>query len=253
MRKKPREQAIEELTLMLMYLNRFSDNNEYARFREISWKGYDYDTLAQLNERDLVYSPKGKASYFTEAGREKARELLVKYGLSDYAFYEKYEFRFIRPEEAEAAAEIEAICFPPSETCTLDIMKERVSLAGDCFLVAIDRETGRMIGFVNGLCTNEWSLRDELFTDTSLHDPDGCNIMICSVAVLPEYRKQGIAREMMWEFLRKQQAQGRKQAVLTCVPSKVKMYKKFGFVDRGESESTWGGEKWHEMFCTLNL
>ena len=91
----------------------------------------------------------------------------MKYGLSDYAFYEKYEFRFIRPEEAEAAAEIEAICFPPSETCTLDIMKERVSLAGDCFLVAIDRETGRMIGFVNGLCTNEWSLRDELFTDTS--------------------------------------------------------------------------------------
>ena len=65
MRKKPREQAIEELTLMLMYLNRFSDNNEYARFREISWKGYDYDTLAQLNERDLVYSPKGKVSYFT--------------------------------------------------------------------------------------------------------------------------------------------------------------------------------------------
>ena len=34
MRKKPREQAIEELTLMLMYLNRFSDNNEYARLEK---------------------------------------------------------------------------------------------------------------------------------------------------------------------------------------------------------------------------
>lgn len=166
---------------------------------------------------------------------------------------EKYEFRQVRPDEAETAARIEAICFPPSEACTLPIMKERVALARDCFLAAIDRKTSKMIGFVNGLCTNELTLRDELFTDTSLHDPNGSNVMICSVSVLPEYRKQGIAREMMREFLCRQQAMGRKQAILTCVPGKVKMYEKFGFTDRGESESTWGGEKWHEMWCTLNF
>lgn len=167
-------------------------------------------------------------------------------------FDEKYELRQVHSDEAEAAAKIEAICFPPSEACTLPIMRERVALAGDSFLVAIDRETNQMIGFINGLCTNEWNLRDELFTDTSLHDPKGSNVMICSVSVLPEYRKQGIAREMMREFLHRQQAMGKKQAVLTCVPGKVKMYEKFGFTDRGESESTWGGEQWHEMWCTLN-
>ena len=253
MDKKTREQAIEELTLMLMYLNRFPNDSEFAMYREVCWKGYDHDALEHLHEQNLVCSPKGKVSYFTEAGRERAQALLTEYGLADRDFNERYELRQVKSEEAEVATEIEAICFPPSEACTLPIMKERIQLAGDCFLVAIDREAGKMIGFVNGLCTDDRQLKDELFTDTSLHDPNGRNVMICSVAVLPEYRKRGIAREMVWEFLRRQQAMGRREAVLTCVPSKVKMYKKFGFTDRGVSESTWGGEKWNEMSCILNL
>ena len=56
----------------------------------------------------------------------------------------------------------------------------------------------------------------------------------------------------MCDFLRKQKELGKRQAILTCVPDKVSMYKKFGFTDRGESESVWGGEKWHEMWCALN-
>ncbi len=168
-------------------------------------------------------------------------------------FNERYELRQVCSEDAKAAVQIEAACFPPSEACTLPIMKERIKYASQSFLVAIDRESGKMVGFVNALCTDEESLRDELFTDTSLHDSEGKNVMICSVAVLPEYQRQGIAREMMKEFLSRQKMKGKRQAILTCVPGKVKMYKKFGFSDRGESESTWGGEKWHEMWCTLNL
>lgn len=163
----------------------------------------------------------------------------------------EYDLRYIRADEAERATEIEAICFPPSEACTLPIMKERIAAAGDCFLVATLKDSGQMIGFVNGLCTDERTLRDELFTDTSLHDPKGSNIMICSVSVLPEYRRQGVARTMMAEFLRRQKDQGRKMAILTCVPGKIGMYESFGFSDGGESESEWGGELWHEMTCEL--
>ncbi|MDO4475991.1 MAG: GNAT family N-acetyltransferase [Lachnospiraceae bacterium] len=163
----------------------------------------------------------------------------------------KYALRPVHPEEAMAAAAIEEICFPPSEACTLPIMKERVAMASDSFLVAVEQSRGHMIGFINALCTNEDTLRDELFTDTSLHDPHGKNVMICSVSVLPEYRHQGIARAMMQEFLAWQKKQGKKRAILTCVPEKVSMYASFGFEDRGESESTWGGESWHEMWCEL--
>lgn len=205
------------------------------------------------NEKELIDSPKGKISYFTESGSKKTQELLQKHGIADREFNERYELRQVLPTDAEIATEIEAVCFPPSEACTLPIMKERIQHAAPSFVVAVERETGKIVGFVNALCTEESTLRDELFTDTSLHDPDGENVMICSVAVLPEYRKQGIAREMMSELLRKQQELGKRQAILTCVPGKVTMYKKFGFTDRGESESTWGGEKWHEMWCGLNI
>lgn len=57
-----------------------------------------------------------------------------------------------------------------------------------------------MVGFVNGIATQENKLRDEFFTDESLHDPDGPNVMILGVAVLPEYRGQGLARELIAQY-----------------------------------------------------
>ena len=128
-------------------------------------------------------------------------------------------------------------------------MKQRVKMAPELFVVAEEKSTGKMIGFVNGIATDESSLRDEFFTDTSLHNPQGKYIMILSVAVLPDYRRQGIAKEMMRQLFDRQKEVGRLAAVLTCLDSKVEMYKKMGYVDLGISQSSWGGEEWHEMIC----
>jgi predicted acetyltransferase len=76
--------------------------------------------------------------------------------------------------------------------------------------------------------------------------------MLLGLDVLPEYRKQGLARELVWNYCRREEEQGRKRLVLTCNASKVKMYRKFGFRDLGESASEWGGEKWHEMDIFLS-
>lgn len=74
---------------------------------------------------------------------------------------ERFEFRNIRPEEADQAAQIEQICFPPNEACSEKMMKERVLTAPEFFLVAVDKETGKIAGFLNGLATDEEALRDE--------------------------------------------------------------------------------------------
>ncbi|MBE5861460.1 MAG: GNAT family N-acetyltransferase [Lachnospiraceae bacterium] len=163
----------------------------------------------------------------------------------------RFEFRYVRQEEAEEAADIERRCFPPNEACTPERMKRRIRVASDFFLVAIDPLTGRMAGFVNGIATQENKLRDEFFTDESLHDPSGPNIMILGVAVLPEYRGQGLARELVSQYSRLQRERNRRMLVLTCLEDKVKMYEKFGFRDRGESSSAWGGETWHEMEAVI--
>ena len=160
---------------------------------------------------------------------------------------ERYEFRNIKPDEADEAAEIERICFPPNEACSEQHMKDRVAGIADLFLVAIDKENGKMAGFLNGLATDDEILRDEFFTDASLHNPEGKNVMLLGLDVMPEYRSQGLARELVRRYLEREWRRGRKEIILTCLESKVAMYEKFGFKDKGIAQSTWGGEEWHEM------
>ena len=138
------------------------------------------------------------------------------------AIMEKFEFRNIKQEETEQAIVIEQVCFPPNEACSEQNMKDRISMVPELFLVAVDKKTGQIAGFLNGLATDEPAFRDAFFTDASLHHSDGKNIMLLGLEVL-----------------------------LTCLDEKVKMYEKFGFVDQGIANSAWGGEEWHEMSCTL--
>ena len=165
----------------------------------------------------------------------------------------RFQFRDIRPGEAGQAAEIERICFPPNEACTETMMRERVAAVPDLFLVAVDRETGKLAGFLNGLATHEDVFRDEFFTDAGLHDPEGGNIMLLGLDVLPEYRGQGLAREIMRQYQSREACRGRKTLILTCLENKVRMYEKMGFRDNGISASGWGGEEWHDMSCALNM
>lgn len=200
-----------------------------------------------------MFQPKkSKCVYLSEEGKKSARELLAKYNFADKDILERFEFRNIKQNEAKQAAAIEQICFPPNEACSEKNMTERVAAAWELFLVAVDKETGLIAGFLNGIATNEYCFRDEFFTDANLHNPDGKNIMLLGLDVLPEYRNQGLGRELVYQYLRREREKCRREAVLTCLESKVNMYKKFGFVDRGISGSGWGGEEWHEMSCTLN-
>lgn len=185
--------------------------------------------------------------------REQARKLLEEYNIADKDILERYEFRNIRQEEAEQAVAIEQICFPPNEACSERHMKERIAKAPELFLVAVDKKTGKLAGFLNGLSTDEYSFRDEFFTDANLYNPDGKNIMLLGLDVLPEYRKQGLGRELVFQYLRREQENGRRMMLLTCLESKVKMYEKMGFTDNGIADSTWGGEQWHEMGYVIGI
>ena len=70
-------------------------------------------------------------------------------------------------------------------------------------------------------------------------------------AIKPEYRGQGLAREIVRIYAAREQAKGRRMLLLTCLESKVEMYRKMGFRDEGIANSEWGGEQWHEMSCVV--
>ena len=70
---------------------------------------------------------------------------------------DNFEFRSINPDEVEQAIAIEQICFPPNEACSPKAMTERIAKVPQLFLVAIDKSTGKLAGFLNGVATDEES------------------------------------------------------------------------------------------------
>lgn len=169
---------------------------------------------------------------------------------SESAFSD-FEFRNIRVEEGPEANEIEQICFPPNEACSEKQMLSRAAEVSDLFLVAIDLKTGTIAGFLNGISTHENTFRDEFFIDTDLYEPDGEYVMLLGLDVRPEYRGCGLAREIMRRYCEREKEKGRTALILTCLERLVGMYEKFGYYDLGISNSTWGGEEWHDMRIDL--
>ena len=167
--------------------------------------------------------------------------------VSAFLLNERFEFRNIHEDEAIQAAKIETVCFPPNEACPESAMIERALKIPELFLVAIDKQTGKIAGFLNGIATDKETFADEFFTDTALYEPDGKNVMLLGLDVLPEYRRQGLASEIMCRYALREKENGRKRLILTCLDEKIPMYKKMGFKDLGLSASVWGGEKWHDM------
>ena len=165
---------------------------------------------------------------------------------------ERFEFRNIRDDEGDQAVLMEQICFPPHEACSEKDIKERIEGTSELFLVAVDKKTGKLAGFLTGLATEEVSFRDAFFTDIHLYNPNGKYVMLLGLNVLPEYRGQGLARELVNTFANREREKGRQNLVLTCLEDKVGMYKKMGFADLGISTSTWGNEEWHEMRMKLD-
>ena len=160
-------------------------------------------------------------------------------------------FRFIVPSEVDQTIAIEQICFPPHEACSPKSMRERIAAAPDMFLVAEEENSGLLLGFLNGIATDESRFRDEFFTDISLHNDNGRNVMLLGLDVLPEFRGRGLARELVKQYRKIAEEAGKKQLILTCLDEKVPMYLKMGFQDNGTANSTWGGEEWHEMRMVL--
>lgn len=81
------DQALHDMTLVMLYLTRFKESGRFVPdiplFR--AWKSYDWDTLDKLSEEELTIDRNGnKSLYLTEKGVAKAKEILEKYGISDW-------------------------------------------------------------------------------------------------------------------------------------------------------------------------
>ena len=148
-----------------------------------------------------------------------------------------------------ALTAIEAACFPPAEAATEQDFAKRLAVYPDHFWLL--EQDGEIVSFVNGMVTEEADLRDEMYSDASLHDPDGAWQMTFGVNTLPQYRRQGLAEQVLRRVIADAKAQGRKGCVLTCKEQLVHYYAKLGFENEGVSGSTHGGVVWYAMRLTF--
>ncbi len=149
-------------------------------------------------------------------------------------------------EDIKEIAEVEAVCFSKAEAATENDFTKRVECYGNHFWLMYDEE--KLIAFVDGFVTDEPDLTDEMYENASMHNEDGAWQMIFGVNTLPEYRKQGIAAQLINCAIDDARIQERKGLVLTCKEKLVHYYAKFGFKDEGVSEkSKHGNVIWHQM------
>lgn len=128
-----------------------------------------------------------------------------------------YKLMPMTAELIPAIAEIERLCF--SHPWSENALREELFNDTACFLAAVTDE-GEVVGYAGLHC-----VLDEGYID--------------NVAVRPEYRRQGVAGELLGAFLRFGQAN---LAFLTLEVRKsnlpaIALYEKFGFFKVGERKN----------------
>jgi Mn-dependent DtxR family transcriptional regulator len=73
---------IEDLVLLLLYLTSWEEKVKHIKIVR-SWKGYPFEVLNALTEKDYIHgSKRAKSVYLTEQGIKQAKELVRKYSIA---------------------------------------------------------------------------------------------------------------------------------------------------------------------------
>lgn len=147
--------------------------------------------------------------------------------------------------DLKALAAVEAACFPAAEAATEADFAARLRVYPNHFWLL--EEDGKVVSFVNGMVTDEPTIRDEMYADVSLHREDGAWQAVFGVNTLPDYRRRGLAGQLLTAAAENARAAGRRGCILTCKDRLIPYYEKFGYQNQGVSQSVHGGVVWYDM------
>lgn len=153
--------------------------------------------------------------------------------------------RQVMPEDLDAVARVEAVCFPEAEAAPRASFSQRIRTFPESFLVA--EKNGEIIGFINGCATDERTICDEMFEDAGYHKQDGAYQSIFGLDVAPEWQHRGLAGRLMESLIEDARKRGRRGLILTCKEHLIGFYERFGYRNMGISGSVHGGAVWYDM------
>lgn len=153
------------------------------------------------------------------------------------------------PEDLDEIATLEMACFPHAEAATKESFERRINRFPESFFVA--KLEGKIIGMVNGCITNSDVLYDAMYHDDNEHVMDGQNQTVFGLLVHPDYQKRGIAALLLNHLIHVSRDRRKKAVILTCKDKLINYYEKFGFLNKGVSNSSHGGATWYDMYLEL--
>ena len=153
-------------------------------------------------------------------------------------------------DDLDDICRVEAICFPASEAGTRESFAARLKVFPRHFLLLEDE--GRLIGFVNGMVTDDRTISDVMFEQAELHKEDGKWQSVFGLDVLPEHRRKGYAGQLMRALIGHSREDGRCGCILTCKEHLLPYYTRFGFRNLGVSLSQHGGAVWYDMILEFS-
>jgi ribosomal protein S18 acetylase RimI-like enzyme len=169
-------------------------------------------------------------------------------------------FRQVRSTEVSAVYAIEIAGFPIDEAASIDSLTQRLTLAPQLFLGAYctsspssetdptsTTTTEELIGYICSTLTPSSTLTHD---SMSTHIPSSAYVAIHSVCVAGHYRKQGIALQLLKNYLihiKSLDGADIKGARLITHEEVIPLYEKAGFNLVGDSKVVHGSKKWLEM------
>jgi ribosomal protein S18 acetylase RimI-like enzyme len=157
--------------------------------------------------------------------------------------------RNVQANDLDECYVVETSGFSAEEAASREMIRLRIDVFPQGFLVA--ELGGRVVGMVNGASTNKDDISDEELKQLIGHDAGGRNMVIFALAVLPEFQKRGIAKQLMLRFIEKAGQNKKEKIILMCKHYLIAYYEGLGFTHVGLSKSTHGGAEWHEMSLSL--
>ncbi|MBP2057947.1 ribosomal protein S18 acetylase RimI-like enzyme [Lactobacillus colini] len=146
-------------------------------------------------------------------------------------------YRPVQAKDLKEIVELEADAFHMSREMVQNDMVGRITNYPDTFWVAEDKETNRVVGHIFGPAFAKKYIEDEIYFKNHPNRVEDDYQMILSLAVLPEYRLNGIASHLLAKLEAVASSQERKALSLTCRDELINFYEKFGYQNEGTAQN----------------
>ena len=157
--------------------------------------------------------------------------------------------RQVNKNDVDGCYRTESTCYT-SDGATREKIMKRIMLFPEGFLVAESK--GEIIGLINSASTDKEEITDEEFKDMVGHVKEGGNMVVFSLAVLPEFQGNGISKQLMARFIEVSKGLKKEKILLICKSDLIPYYHRFGFLYSGKSKSQHVGFEWYEMCLLLS-